>query len=176
VHGVPPYAGYKINGSYLCWSCFACLFPDRANLKIRKEHYILAELERLVPELSGLESVWDCPVPGGCSLKRPDKLYILPDRYIQIEVDEFGHEDYDCHDEDTRLEIIAADVDLPGLVVRINPDSPPCFTKGQLQNGEVGLWKRALFDVLCLRAAHEVRVFMNAPPPEGVERRWVDAR
>ena len=109
----------------MCWGCFVALFPDKAKLKVRKEQYVLAELERLVPELGAYETTWDCAVPGGCSVKQPDKLYKLSDRYLHLEVDEFGHVDKACVDEDTRLELIAADVGLPGLVLRLDPDDPP---------------------------------------------------
>ena len=138
---------------------------------------MIAELERLVPELFSFRSVWDCPVPGGCSMKRPDKLYILNDRYIQIEVDELGHRGYGCSDEDTRLEIIAADVGLPGWVVRIDPDSPPCFRRKRLSNGEtVEQCITATFTTLIERAATAARDAMIGPAPGGVNRVFVDAR
>ena len=120
---------------------------------MRKEQYVLAEIERLVPDLTGFEQLWDCPVPGGCSLKRPDKLYALKDRYLQLEIDEQGHGSYGCADEDTRLEIIAADVQLAGLVLRIDCDNPACFYRRVLPSGEMALGKRSVFDILCLRAA-----------------------
>ena len=55
-----------------------------------------------------------------------------------MEVDEEGHACYECEDEDSRLEIIAADLGRPGLVVRIDPDfkGQQCFRKVQLSNGE----------------------------------------
>ena len=60
----------------------------------------------------------------------------MPDKYIQLEVDELGHEDHSCFNEDVRLEIIAANVGLPGIVVRINPDQPQCFNRRKLANGQ----------------------------------------
>ena len=137
---------------------------------------MIAELERLVPELFSFRSVWDCPVPGGCSMKRPDKLYVLNDRYIQIEVDEFGHSGYNCFDEDTRLEIIAVDVGLPGSVVRIDPDSLPCFRRKRLSNGEfVEQCIEATFTTLAKRAAMATRDAMIGPVPGGVNIVFVDA-
>jgi hypothetical protein len=145
-------------------------------MKVRKEHYVIAELERLVPELFAFRSVWDCPVPGGCSLKRPDKLYMMDDRYVQIEVDEHGHRDYVCFDEDTRLEIIAADVGMPGVVVRIDPDSPPCFRRKRLSNGEcVEQCIAESFTTLLDRAARATRDAMVGPVPSGIERVFVNA-
>ena len=143
----------------MCWGCFVALFPDKAKLKVRKEQYVLAELERLVPELGAYETTWDCAVPGGCSLKQPDKLYKLCDRYLHIEVDEFGHADKACVDEDTRLEVIAADVGLPGLVLRLDPDDPPCFRHRQLCNGERAYERiEGLFNSLLAQAAEKSAV------------------
>jgi hypothetical protein len=107
--------------------------------KVRKEHHILGEILRRVPELeaAAYHWQWDCPVQGGCSLKRPDMLFILAQFYIQIEVDEEGHEGYSCFNEDTRLEIIAADTGKPGVVLRINPDAEPMLKRRKLKGGEV---------------------------------------
>jgi len=152
------------------------MYPEKAKLKVRKEQYVLAELERLIPELSAFHTTWDCPVPGGCSLKRPDRLYTMSDHYIQIEVDEFGHSGHDCFDEDTRLEIIAADVGLPGTVVRVDPDHPPCFRRKRLTNGEFVEQRAAgAFDTLLERAATATRNAMMGPPPTEVRRVFVSA-
>ena len=168
---VPPPAYYAVGGAHMCWGCFVALFPDKAKLKVRKEQYVLAELERLVPELGAYETTWDCAVPGGCSLKQPDKLYKLSDRYLHLEVDEFGHADKACVDEDTRLELIAADVGLPGLVLRLDPDNPPCFRHRQLGNGE-RVYERiqSPFNSLLAQAAEKVRSFLADLPPTNVER------
>ncbi len=134
---VPPPAYYRgEDDARLCWGCLAALYPERAKLKVRKEHFVLGELHRQVRALDSAETVeWDCPFPGGCSLKQPDHLYAWPERYLDVEVDEEGHAG---EDEDSRLEIIAADLGRPGLVVRINPDfkGQQCFRKVQLSNGE----------------------------------------
>ena len=150
------------------------MFPEKAKLKVRKEHYVLCELERIVPELSAFQSIWDCPVPGGCSLKRPDKLYVMADRYLQIEVDEWSHADYACLDEDARLEIIAADVGLPGLVLRLDPDEPQCFRRKRLNNGETVETKTERFDVLLRKAAQRVHSFLQGDAPTEVVREWLD--
>ena len=100
----------------------------------------------------------------------------MSDRYIQIEVDEFGHSGHECFDEDTRLEIIAADVGLPGTVVRINPDHPPCFRRKRLRNGEL-VEERVVgtFDTLLERTATATRNAMMGPPPTEVRRIFIDA-
>ena len=46
-----------------------------------------------------------------------------------FEVGECWHEGRFCFNEDARLEIIAAYVGLPGVVIRINTDQPQCFPK-----------------------------------------------
>ena len=168
----PPFAKYKSPEGLLCWGCFTAQYPERAKLKVRKEHYILAELQRRLPWLGerATQLVWDCPVPGGCTLKRPDMLYRLEDRFVQVEVDEEGHEDRGCADEDSRLELIAADVGLPGLVLRLNPDAERTLKRRRWSNGEPGFYVRdadaftALFD----SAEAEVEAFLNEPAPEGV--------
>ncbi|CAE7799753.1 WRKY19, partial [Symbiodinium microadriaticum] len=111
----PPSAKYKSPEGLLCWGCFTAKYPDRAKLKVRKEHLLLAELQRRLPWLGekAEQMIWDCPLPGGCTLKRPDMLFRFEDRFVQVEVDEEGHEDLSCADEDSRLELIAADVGLP---------------------------------------------------------------
>jgi hypothetical protein len=127
-----------------------------------------------MPELLGKarQAVWDCPVPGGCSLKRPDLLYILDDRYLQIEIDERGHASYDCYDEDTRLEVIAADVGLPGMVLRLNPDAPPCFGPKRLCNGEQALQirDRAAFTALMDETCRSIETYLSCPPPSSLIR------
>jgi hypothetical protein len=148
--------------------------PDKARLKVRREHYILAEVNRRLPELAGKshEFVWDCRVPGGCSLKRPDMIFVFEDRYIQIEVDECGHTEYACCDEDARLEIIAADVGLPGLVLRMNPDEPPCFGKKRLRNGEtaVQVIDSNAFDDLLTVACGTIQTYLAVQPPPTLVR------
>ena len=174
IHDVRPTARYRSGSLRVCWSCFAALEPGKAKLKVRSEHYIVDELIRRLPELLGKaqSAVWDCRVPGGCSLKRPDLLYVFDDRYVQIEIDEKGHWNYNCYDEDARLEIIAADVGLPGIVVRLNPDSPQCFGTKRLSNGEqvVQIKDRAAFDALMDATCQAVDTYLANPPPPIVVR------
>jgi hypothetical protein len=174
VYDPPPFARYRSGTLRLCWGCFVALEPDKARLKVRKEHYILSELNNRMPELMGRarEAVWDCRVPGGCSLKRPDMLYVFDDRYVQIEIDELGHADYDCHDEDARLEIISADIGLPGLVVRLNPDEPPCFGRKRLSNGETAVQVKdaKAFGELLSAACGAIETYLSVPPPPSLVR------
>lgn len=65
---VPPHASYRgRGGERLCWGCFTALYPTKLGGGIlywhpgaANEHYVIAEVQRLVPELSKLETVvWD---------------------------------------------------------------------------------------------------------------------
>ena len=108
-------------GQRLCYNCLGALHPHLVTLKVRQEHLVLAELQRRIPELEQFFVTWDCPVPGGCSLKRPDMLWELPAFYVQLEVDEGGKAHEDSRD---RLEEIRQSMGThrPGLVLRVNPD------------------------------------------------------
>ena len=174
IYDTQPSASYRAGNIPVCWGCFVSMEPDKARLKVRREHYILAEVNRRLPELAGKshEFVWDCRVPGGCSLKRPDMIFVFEDRYIQIEVDECGHTEYACCDEDARLEIIAADVGLPGLVLRMNPDEPPCFGKKRLRNGEtaVQVIDSNAFDDLLTAACGTIQTYLAVQPPPTLVR------
>ena len=158
----------------MCWGCFVALEPERARLKVRTEHYVVDELNRRMPELMSRarSATWDCTAPGGCSLKRADLLYIMDDRYVHVEVDEKGHTSYPCYDEDTRLEIIAADVGLPGMVLRLDPDKPACFGPKRLSNGEtvVQIRDRAALDALMDETCHAINTYLSVPPPPTLVR------
>jgi hypothetical protein len=147
-------ATHNVSGVHLCGFCFRCLYPERARLKVRKEHFVLAEFQRLLPELQNQKATWDCCVPGGCSLKRPDLLYDLGDHYLQVEVDEKAHDFIQPEQELERLEFISNDMGgLPGIVLRLRVDDPPCFCIVTLPNKERLLrCKQEPFDRLMQRA------------------------
>ena len=89
MHAVPPWAGFRHGGLRLCFFCYANADPTAAKMKVNAETAIVAELAKLVPGIVMAPHdvpIWDCRVPGGCSLKRPDMLFRFEDRYIQIEV------------------------------------------------------------------------------------------
>lgn len=120
-------------GDRVCFACLAALFPDKTKLKVRQEHMMLAEIQRRIGELEDYFVTWDCPVPGGCSMKRPDMLWRAPHFYFQIEIDEYGeiHED----SRERLLEIQNCSMEgLPAMVLRINPTG--MLTKRQHTNGE----------------------------------------
>ena len=151
---------HLVGGKRYCFNCIVCIWPGKVRTMVRKEHMILAEIVRRVPELeaAALDWSWDCPVQGGCSLKRPDMLFDLPHFYVQIEVDENGHEGYGCFNEDTRLAVIAADLEKPGVVLRINPDAEPMLKRRRLWGGELAWDATPSFGVIM----DEVEAFLKA--------------
>jgi hypothetical protein len=175
---VPPPAYYKAADKWHCWGCFAALHPDLAKLKVRKEHYIIAEIDTRLHDVfaTAVAVSWDCPVAGGCTLLRPDLLVRFAGLYLQVEIDEHGHQQKGCAEEDSRLSLIAADVGLPGVVLRINPDQPgfECFRKKALSNGEVALECTKHFKPLMDKAEDSIRKAL-ATPPSSVIQLFVDA-
>ena len=143
-------------GTPICYSCLGSVYPDLVKLKVRIEHFVLAELQSRVPDLESWFVTWDCPIPGGCSLKRPDMLWELPRSYFQVEVDENGddHED----DRDRLLELQASMGGADALVLRINAEG--MLAKRQHSDGEIKYTKTSngIFDA---RMA-EVLAFVTA--------------
>lgn len=118
----------------LCFACMGSAYPECVTLKVRQEHLILAEIQRLLPELEQWFEEWDCPVSGGCSLKRPDMLWEMPNFYLHMEVDEDGEMHEDNRE---RLDEIyrAMGKHRPGLVIRINARG--ILRKKQHRDGEI---------------------------------------
>lgn len=93
---------------------------------------------------------------------------------MQVEVDEVGHIYMDCGDEDARLEIIAADVGTPGVVLRIDPDYVPTLREVWVE-GERTWEATSEFAPLMLRAAEFVRAAVEGAAPTGLRRFYLDA-
>lgn len=165
----PPHAKYP---GRLCWGCFTALHPERAKSKVRKEIMVLAELERRCGDLfeRATKRTWDCPVEGGCSLKRPDLLLDFGTWAVVVEVDELYHEDLSCWDEESRLNVIAADVQMPLAILRLKVDKPSCFGNKRCANGEPVLVAKKPFHHLMQRAEECLRKLVDdfggpTPPP-----------
>jgi len=148
------------------------LHPEKARSKVRKEVMVLAELERLCPDIyeRAIRRTWDCPVEGGCSLKRPDMLLDFGTWMVDVEVDEKYHGDLSCWDEESRLNVIAADVQVPLAVLRLKVDEPPCFGTKRCANGEPVLNAKRPVHVLMDRAEEWLRDVVArfggpTPPP-----------
>ena len=130
-------------GTRLCYTCLGTLFPGSVTLKVRQEHLILAEIQRQLPELEQWFVDWDCPVPGGCSLKRPDMLWEMPCFYFQIEVDEGGNNHEDDRDRLSEIQT-SMGTHRPGLVLRVNADG--LLRKRQHSDGEFKYSKTNKFE------------------------------
>eukprot|EP00741_Cyanophora_paradoxa_P001478 tig00000492_g1430.t1 len=55
-------------------------------------------------------------------VRRPDNLFLFPDRIIVVEVDQHAHRDYDFADERMREAVLAAASRVPLVWLRFNPD------------------------------------------------------
>ena len=111
----------------VCFGCYESLYPEKLKRFARREHLMLAEITRLAPELMDCNHViHDCPMPGGCSMHRPDMLFDFGTSWFSIEVDEGGHDQaagkYDM--------ITKAMNNVPGILLRINTcGREPMFRK-----------------------------------------------
>ena len=121
----------------LCGSCLRSEHPDLAKkFKVRTEHFVLAELQRRMPELEGNLLSWDCPLPCAISTERADMLWQIGSTLLHVEVDETAtHED----DRNRLMRLLAGTNAIDHIVVRIHTHSyenfQPCVTRSQI-NGE----------------------------------------
>ena len=114
-------------------------YPElHRKLTVRKEHFILAEIQRQIPELEPYFMVWDCPL-NACTRKKPDMAWSIKDTLIHVEIDEDGE---DHEDDDNRMvEIFAASNLKYHVPIRFNPDkgsdgSDPCLKRSRLPSGD----------------------------------------
>jgi hypothetical protein len=136
---------YKVQGVRICASCCQRQYPEIAKrgLSMRTELLVIAEIERLVPELSTATAViWDCP--ANCSTRlAPDRIWFFQvgelQRTLHLEIDEVGraHED-----SDERAAVIqeSADADASWLI-RFNPGRssdgrPACVQRKVTDDGD----------------------------------------
>ena len=49
VFDMPPPAYYTVDAVRLCRGCYVALHPDKAKVKVLKEHFVLAELQGICP-------------------------------------------------------------------------------------------------------------------------------
>lgn len=124
----------------LCTHCWRVEHPELDDkLSVLKEHFVLAEIQRQIPELEMYFLTHDCAIPGqSCSTKRPDMVWIVEDTLVHVEIDEGGkgHED--------NLERLVGIHAASGLMyhacIRFNPDEyddyPACLRRKQSRSGE----------------------------------------
>ena len=122
----------------LCSFCFSVKFPS-GTIAVRREQFVLAEVQRCIPELEPHFVTWDCKIPGqSCNSDKPDMVWKIGGTLLHIEIDEKG----DDH-EDNRERIVgihAASNCNYHLLIRFNPDRsangrPPCMKKITMPNG-----------------------------------------
>ena len=139
--GVATYVNPKTGSKDMCYTCHRKEYPGmHKRVTVSKEHFILAEIQRQIPELEPHFLVWDCKLPSqNCSMDKPDMVWKIKDTLIHVEVDENG----EGHEDNTeRIIAIHAASNLPNhKLTRFNPDkstngSPSCFEETQLRNGD----------------------------------------
>lgn len=124
----------------LCVSCHRVLFPGLNKIKVRKEQFILAEIQRCIPELEKYFLVWDCPIPNQtCCRKMPDMAWKIGTTLLHIEIDEEGDEHED--NEERIVGIHAASGCQNHICIRFNPDKtsegdPSCMKQTILSSGD----------------------------------------
>ena len=125
------------SGARMCSHCYRSIHPDLNRLRVRVEHFVLAEIQRLIPQMTKYLEIQDCPVPCGVSMERPDALYVIGKTLVQIEIDETpDHE----NDQNRLMRILASTNAVEHIVIRVHTHStdqyPSMFTKKRLRNGE----------------------------------------
>lgn len=125
----------------MCYNCHVKLHPSmHTKLTVRKEQFILAEIQRQIPDLEPYFITWDCKLPGqNCTNKKPDMAWGIKDTLIHVEVDEDGE---DHEDNTERIVAIHAASNLSNhVLIRFNPDTSssgekPCLKRTKLRNGD----------------------------------------
>ena len=125
----------------MCSSCYIRMFPElNTRVTVRIEQFILAEIQRQIPELEPYFLVWDCKLPHqNCNSNKPDMAWGVNDTLIHVEIDEKGED----HEDDTeRIVAIHAASNLSNhVLIRFNPDKSSdgdksCLKKTKLRNGD----------------------------------------
>ena len=71
----------------LCYNCWTAMYPELSKRKVRKEQFILAEVQNQIPELQEYFLTWDCKIPGqSCVAFRPDMAWEINDTLLHIAV------------------------------------------------------------------------------------------
>lgn len=132
----------------MCYSCHIKKFPGlHHDITVRKEQFILAEIQRQVPELEPYFLVWDCKLPlQTCTYAKPDMCWGVNDTLIHVEIDEGGKD----HEDNTEraVAVHAASNRLNHVLIRFNPDissdgAMSCMKRTKLKNGDRA-WRQNL--------------------------------
>jgi len=134
----------------MCYNCHLSTNPEKhTRVTVRKEQFILAEIQRQIPDLESYLLTWDCRLPlQNCFNDKPDMAWGVNDTLIHVEIDERGegHED-----NIERIVAIHAASNLSNhKLIRFNPDrssdgSQSCFIETKLRNGDRA-YKRNLIE------------------------------
>ena len=67
----------------MCSNCWRVMYPELSKRKVRKEQFILAEVQHQIPELGDYFLTWDCKIPGqSCVAFRPDMAWEINDTLL----------------------------------------------------------------------------------------------
>ncbi len=118
--------GTAQNPNYLPY-CAKCYYKNNPDIQVSKIFGIKEKrvVDYMKESYEDLELFNNKRIVGGSSSRRPDILIkVNKHAYIMIEIDENQHDNYDKHDEDERLKIIANDIKgIRALYqIRFNPD------------------------------------------------------
>lgn len=122
----------------LCTACLSALYPS-GKISVRKEQFVLAEVQRCIPELEQYFVAWDCKLPlQSCNSDRPDMVWKIGETLLHVEVDENGN----GHESNTEriVGIHAASGCKYHICIRFNPDRtasgrPPCLKRIKMRMG-----------------------------------------
>jgi hypothetical protein len=108
-----------------CGTCFKRLFPEDPRSKVIYEHTKEIRVRNFINEhFDGF--VHDKPLyTGSCDCthrRRIDHRKLINETVLAIETDEFGHRDYDEHDEEVRYDDLYMIHSGKWIFVRFNPD------------------------------------------------------
>ncbi len=156
----------------LCFFCFLAANPGLHQRTVRREQFVLADIQRRVPELETMFVVWDCVITGvPCpDVHKPDMVWKVNGTLLHVEVDEDGA----THEKSTeRLAAIFASSECRfHRVVRINVDG--MFYRRQLHDGSPAWQATAKFDERMERVEATMRdalakALAGVAPVEGEE-------
>jgi len=139
IHERPISHHLSSDGIRMCSGCYRSLYPELNKLRVRVEHFVLADIQRVIPHMTKYLEVQDCPIPCGVSMERPDALYVTKNgkTLVHIEIDETPN-----HENDTNrlMRILASTDAVEHIVVRVHThqtvDDPSMFVSRRLTNGE----------------------------------------
>ncbi|CAM9137923.1 unnamed protein product, partial [Pylaiella littoralis] len=109
---------YIVGGLLFCENCLRAHHPELVKrFQVRPEHFVLAELQRRMPELEDNFILWDCPLPCAISTERANMLWEIGTTLLHVEVDEKAtHE----NDRNRLMRLLAGTDSVNHIVVRIH--------------------------------------------------------